>query len=216
MKSVFPLFSAAFAVLVLAGCAASQQAVVDRQHAVIDSLHVVNDRMGRELLVLQDSLQFYDDIESGYYYREKNDLLDRIEKLEYDLGVCRDGGRTVATLLADELFEPASATLTPRGAEQLAGLAAQLRDGYEGRAVRIEGHTDSVPVGGRLKEQYPTNWELSAARATAVARHLIETHELPAERVEAAAYGATRPVARNDTAEGRRQNRRVRVAVVMQ
>lgn len=210
MRLAFFLFA-----ILLAGCAPSQRTVVlQQQLAELDSLRAVSSRLERDVATLQDSLQFYDDIESGYYYREKRSLEDRIEKLDFELTVCRDGGQTITTLLVDDLFEPASATLSARGAEHLATLAEALERDYTGQIIRIEGHTDSVPLGGGLKERYPTNWELSAARATAVVRHLTEEHGIPVGQIEAVAYGATRPVARNDTAEGRRLNRRVRIAVV--
>src|SRR5690606_8825501 len=154
----------------------------------LDSLRLVAHQLNAQVVALRDSIQFYDDIDSGYYYREKNALLNQIEKLDYLLTVSNEGGLTVATLLADELFEPASATLTARGAERLAGVAAQLKEDYNEHRIRIEGHTDSVPPGGKLKERFPTNWELSAARALTVVRHLVEVEQLPADRVEAVAF----------------------------
>lgn len=203
------------ATLLLAGCAGAPEVLFSRQQqAELDSLRIVSRELHTQVLALQDSLQFVDDIDTGYYYREKRTLENEVERLDFELGLCREGGRTVATLLADELFAPASATLTDAGRARLAELAADLRGDFDGQLIRIEGHTDSVPLGGKLKEQYPTNWELSAARATAVVRHLTEELEVPAGQVEAVAFGASQPVARNDTAEGRRLNRRVRIAAI--
>lgn len=71
--------------------------------------------------------------------------------------------------------------------------------------VRVEGHTDSLPINTPL---FPSNWELSTARATRVVRYLVE-HGIPASRLSAAGYADMRPVASNATAEGRAQNRRV-------
>lgn len=76
-----------------------------------------------------------------------------------------------------------------------------------GRPVRIEGHTDTVPIN---TVQFPSNWELSAARAIAVARHLV-TRGLPPERVIAAGHGEHKPIADNATAAGRELNRRVEI-----
>ena len=77
--------------------------------------------------------------------------------------------------------------------------------------VRVEGHTDSIPVGTSL---YETNWELSSARATSVLRFLVEEAGLPAERVFAAGYGEFRPEATNATPEGRALNRRADIVIL--
>lgn len=211
MRYVFLLLLGA----VLASGCSSQRALVARQAHQIDSLRAANYTLREQALALQDSLIFFDDIDSGYYYRERRTLEDEINRLTYDLSVCRDGGRTLDVLPADALFEPGTATLTPAGAARLDALAGELQTQYTGHVVRVEGHTDSVPLGPSLADRYPSNWELSAARATTVVRYLIEQHELPSGQIEAVGYGATRPVARNDSAEGRRQNRRVRISVLL-
>jgi len=77
--------------------------------------------------------------------------------------------------------------------------------------VRIEGHTDSRPINTL---RFPTNWELSTARATAVIRHFVEGHGLDPERLSAAGYGEYRPIADNTTPEGRQQNRRVDIVIL--
>lgn len=72
--------------------------------------------------------------------------------------------------------------------------------------MRIEGHTDNVPI---RTPRYPSNWELSTARAVNVLRYFTEQENLHASRFSAVGYGDTQPVASNDTAEGRAKNRRV-------
>lgn len=202
----------ALALLLLTGCAAQKQLIAD-QDAAIDSLMALNERYRAQIEMLEDSLQFYDDIDSGAYHRQLRQLGDRINKLEYDVAVSQDGGSTVAVLLAETLFEPASATLTEAGQEQLAGLVDTLAGPLARRPIRVEGHSDNIPIGASLAETYPSNWELSAARAAAVVRYFLEEHDLPAERFEVVGLGPTRPVATNASAAGRRQNRRVRIAV---
>lgn len=206
--SILPL-----ATLLLAGCA-GQRTLIEEQATRLDSLRAENVRLEERVGALQDTLQFYDDIDTGRYYRDRRVLTQEIEKLEYGISVCRDGGLTIETLLADELFVPGTADLTPAGTGKLASLAEDLLDRFEGRVIRVEGHTDSVPVGPSLAERYPSNWELSAARATTVVRYLVEEGGLPAGQIEAVGYAATRPTARNDSAEGRRLNRRVRIAAM--
>lgn len=205
-------------VAVLAGCGSSarvaQQEAIARQQAALDSLRTLTTALRAENRTLADSLGFYDDIDSGQYYRDRRALMDRIERLNYELAVAGDGGLTLAVLPTDALFEPASATLHDAGRARLAELAAELEDAYPGRAYRIEGHSDSVPVGASLKDRYPSNWELSAARAAAVVRYLVEAHAIGEDRFEVVSYGASRPTATNATAAGRAANRRIRVAVL--
>lgn len=77
--------------------------------------------------------------------------------------------------------------------------------------IRVEGHTDNVPIN---TERYPSNWELSTARATVVVRYFIERGFLPPGRLSAAGYGEFKPVASNENEEGRRRNRRVDVVIL--
>ena len=199
--------------LLIVGCASQNPALLARQAVELDSMYASNRTLQSELTVLRDSIQFYDDIDSGQYYRDRRILEQRIEQLVYELSVCRDGGRTLEVLSVDEIFRPASAELTPAGTAALASLADTLR-AYVGHQIRVEGHSDGTPVGKNLQETYPSNWELSAARAAAVVRFLVEQHSIPAGQIEVVSYGSTRPVARNDSAQGRRQNRRIRLAIV--
>jgi len=79
--------------------------------------------------------------------------------------------------------------------------------------VRIEGHTDNVPIGPELKTKFPTNWELSTGRATNVTRYLLETLNFPPGRISSAGYGKYQSVVDNDTEEHRAMNRRVDIVV---
>src|SRR5208283_3722839 len=77
--------------------------------------------------------------------------------------------------------------------------------------VRIEGHTDTVPI---HTSQFASNWELSTARATELVKILIEQHGIAAERLSAAGYAEFHPVASNSTSKGRQLNRRVDVVIL--
>lgn len=115
----------------------------------------------------------------------------------------------VVTVVSDTvLFDPGQADLRAEGAELLGRLAAAL--GPLPNRLSVEGHTDNVPISGR----YPSNWELSTARATTVLRQLIERHGIAPSRLQAAGYAAGRPVAGNETPEGRAANRRVELVVL--
>jgi chemotaxis protein MotB len=78
----------------------------------------------------------------------------------------------------------------------------------------VEGHTDNVSVGSALKNRFPSNWELATARAAAVVRFLHEAAGLEPERLSATGYSYFKPIASNDTEEGRSQNRRIEVILV--
>jgi chemotaxis protein MotB len=81
------------------------------------------------------------------------------------------------------------------------------------KSIRIEGHTDNVRIKGKLAKQYPTNWELSAARAINVTKYLQE-QELDPTLLSATAFGEYKPVANNDTPEGRAKNRRIAIILL--
>jgi chemotaxis protein MotB len=74
----------------------------------------------------------------------------------------------------------------------------------------VEGYTDDRKIKEEYQEQYPSNWELGAFRSCAVVRYMTNQLDIPAERCAAVSYGPFRPVADNDSPEGRAQNRRVR------
>jgi chemotaxis protein MotB len=113
--------------------------------------------------------------------------------------------------MVDEiLFDSGEATLKPRGIEVLKKVGAALKK-VKGRPIEVQGHTDNVQIVGALAHQYPTNWELSAARSINVARFLQEQAGIDPTRLSAVAYSEYRPRASNDTDEGRRQNRRIEI-----
>jgi chemotaxis protein MotB len=126
-----------------------------------------------------------------------------------EIVVSQDEDRIVIRLADNLLFPPASADIRSSALPLLAIVASALL-GVD-QEIRVEGHTDNVPVN---TERYPSNWELSSARATAVLRYLAETGEVPAGRVFAAGYGEFRPVATNLTPEGRGVNRRADIVVL--
>jgi chemotaxis protein MotB len=82
------------------------------------------------------------------------------------------------------------------------------------RRIQVEGHTDNVPILSDLKNRYPTNWELSTARATEVVRYLQEHGGLDARLLSATGYGQFQPVASNDTDEGKHKNRRIEIVLL--
>lgn len=209
-----PLLTAAVCLALLSGCTSSSQPLRPVSTAAPDSLRAENARLRDQNRALRDSLEFHQDLESGQYYRDLRALEDRLNRLSYEVRLLRDGGLTVTTLSTDSLFEPGGATLSTAGTDRLEALARQLQSTYPDRTVRVEGHADDRALSDAMQEQFPSNWELSSARATAVVRRLIDLTDLDRSQFVAVGYGAARPRASNDTAMGRRRNRRVRVAVL--
>jgi flagellar motor protein MotB len=118
----------------------------------------------------------------------------------------RDG--IVISLSGNVLFDSGRADLRPEGLDLLDALVGRLSE--MPNEIRVEGHTDNVPIATPL---YPSNWELSSARSTTVARYLSE-HGVQPARLVAAGFGENRPVVPNDTREGRARNRRVDIVIV--
>ena len=109
-------------------------------------------------------------------------------------------------------FDSGRATLKPGGKQVLKKVADAIQ-AYENKLIRVVGYTDNVPVAKALQGKYPTNWELSVARATTVVRFLQDAG-IPPERMVASGRGEYSPVASNDTAEGRQKNRRIEIMLI--
>jgi len=121
-------------------------------------------------------------------------------------------GKLTVNMLAQILFDSGRADVKPEGKAVLERVAKILKT-VEGKDIRVEGHTDNRPISGRLQETFPSNWELSTARATNVV-HFLQAQGLPGEKLSAAGFGPYRPLAGNDTEEERARNRRIQIVLV--
>lgn len=121
-------------------------------------------------------------------------------------------GKLTVNMVDSVLFDSGKAEVKPEGLVVLQKVVDILKS-VKDKAVRIEGHTDNVQIVGLLAKRYPTNWELSAARAINVTRYLQQQGLDPA-LLAAVAYGEFKPVAGNDTDEGRAKNRRIEIVLV--
>lgn len=118
------------------------------------------------------------------------------------------GGDSVSMELAGStLFRPGQVELSEQGKEALKQVAESIK-AMGDKLIRVEGHTDNVPV-RRRKDMYETNWEVSMARAINVVRYLVDEVGIPPERLEAVGMSQYHPIADNSTAEGREKNRRI-------
>lgn len=140
------------------------------------------------------------------------DLSKEVEKGQLQVRQYKD---MLTVDLAEQIFfDSGRATLKAGGKEVLKKVGAALK-GYQDKIIRVVGYTDNVPVAKPLQGKFPTNWELSVARATNVVRFLQDVG-VPPERMVASGRGEYDPVASNDTPEGRQKNRRIEIMLIDQ
>lgn len=179
----------------------------------VGRLHLLISRRGDEYRVLQERLDALAQVEQEI--RERNriyeDMVRRFQSLidggQLSVDIVR--GRMVIQLPQDILFRSGSAALSADGVNTLREVGKVLA-GLEDRHFQVEGHTDNVPIS---TERFPSNWELSSARAVSVIRVLLDAG-VPPNHLSGAAYGEYQPVAPNDTPEGRRLNRRIEIVML--
>ncbi len=138
-------------------------------------------------------------------------IMEKFDKLGEDKLVSTELNERglVIHIMESALFKIGSAELEPKAKMTLDIINEQLR-GVRNH-IRVEGHTDNIPIN---TEKYPSNWELSSARATEVVRYFVENHGIEPDRISALGYGEYRPIKPNNSPENRAQNRRVDVVVL--
>ncbi len=114
------------------------------------------------------------------------------------------------TLLSEVLFGSGKASLTAEGKKVLSQTARSIRKRYPNSVIEVHGHTDNVPI---RYSKFQSNWDLSCARALSVVYHLIERESFDPVSMMAAGLADTRPVAGNDSSQGRRKNRRAEIII---
>jgi len=139
-----------------------------------------------------------------------DELKDEIKEGQIEVTQLRD--KLSLSLVEKVLFDSGSAMIKTNGKKVLTRVAEILHNVTD-KQVRIEGHTDNVPIGPKIIDQFPSNWELSTTRATNVVKFLIE-QGLDPQLVSASGYSEYRPVASNDTDEGRSRNRRIEIVLI--
>jgi len=115
------------------------------------------------------------------------------------------------TMVNEILFPEGGYRLSTKGEQTLAKIAPTLSN-LPGQQIIVQGFTDNVPIGGELRSRFPSNLELSSARADDVARYLT-SKGVPQGTISAQGFGETRPVASNDTPQGKAKNRRVEIVI---
>ena len=198
-----------------AGLREESAALDEKNHQV----ELDNERLKEHVAYLTERL----DDEVAKVSREKEEEMARMrathDEMVKTLQKEIEQGQIQVTQLADRLslnivdkilFPSGEDQITDAGKEVLkrvGGVLAQVKD----KTIRIEGHTDNVPTGKPLRQRFPTNWELSTARATNVVRFLQDEAHIDPTSLEAVGRGEYRPIASNKTAAGRSQNRRIEI-----
>ena len=144
---------------------------------------------------------------SSQYETLARSLKDEIKSGKIELSELR--GRMVVKMKDKILFSSGSTTINKEGIAALNKVADALK-GVEGKIIRVEGHTDNVPVDP--KGPFPSNWELSTTRALAVVK-LLQEQGVPPDRLSAAGYGEFQPIASNKANPGRSLNRRIEIVL---
>ena len=147
----------------------------------------------------------------GTYENLLENMKSEIEKGKITITQLR--GKLKVNMLDEILFDSGETTIKPQGIEVLKRVGNILLN-VKDKAINIEGHTDNVPIGAELSKKYPTNWELSVVRATNVARYLQEKSGINPSLLSATGYGEYKPVASNETEEGKAKNRRIEIVLV--
>ncbi|UCG07325.1 MAG: flagellar motor protein MotB [Desulfobacterales bacterium] len=156
--------------------------------------------------VLPESADIIDNQSELAKIFEELEVLIMQANLENDISISLSPKGLVMRLADHALFDLAVADLSREAIPLLDKIGAIIaKTSY---LVRIEGHTDNLPI---HTQRFPSNWELSAARAVNVLRYFIENHQVPSQRLSAVGFGEYQPLVSNDTIEHRARNRRVEI-----
>ncbi len=137
----------------------------------------------------------------------------RNELQSKDITISELQGKLTVNILDRILFDSGEAVLKAEGEKILQQIANVLKQ-YPNRQIHVIGHTDNVPIKALARNRFPSNWELSTARANAAVRFLSESGGVDPRRLGAVGYGEFHPIADNSTAEGRAKNRRIALVVL--
>ena len=209
---------------------------VTQQQAALSNAEQELDRLRQEQTALQTALQQQEERDQKALAAEKIRLereraakeegSQRLAKTQEELSQALQSeitkGEALVQPVADRLvmimidrvlFDSGSSRIKPDGLKVLKRISEVLKT-VPDKHIHVEGHTDNVPMASRFRERYPTNWEFSTARATSVVRYLIEQGGLNREQVSASGHADTKPIAANDTEEGRAANRRIEITLI--
>jgi len=168
---------------------------------------IANTGSGQKAVPVPEAKRDAEQLRKKLRKRLQSFLMDRPDYTN-SVSIESEGTRLVVRLSAARFFDPNHAAIRPEMIPVLDVIAGELAGAK--LPVRVEGHTDDSPTGNR---RYRDNWELSSSRAAAVVSYVQRAHDIPGKLLSAAGHGATRPLASNDTPQGREANRRIEMVV---
>lgn len=194
----------------------SLQRISELRQKIVD-LEAQNERLKKEISGLQEEIvriQKAKEEEVLTTSKTYEQLLDKMknEISQGQVTISELKGKLTVNMVDAILFDSGRAEVKEDGLAVLRKVVDILKTVTD-KSIRIEGHTDNVPIRGQLAARYPTNWELSAARAINVTRYLQEQGIAP-QILGAVAYGEFKPVVANDSEEGKARNRRIEIILV--
>ncbi len=207
----------------LADCAKQRDELAVQAEACrnqVKNLTEQNESLGREKQTLQSEVSELKAEAAKVAVLEKatatyEELQQKLEKEIQDgkIRLKEMKNRLTVTMVDKILFSSGSAEINKDGRLVLDKVTSILK-GIKDKRIQVEGHTDNVRIYSAIKERYPTNWELSTARATQVVRYLQEHGGLDPQKLSATGYAEYQPVATNDTDEGKAMNRRIEIVLL--
>jgi chemotaxis protein MotB len=174
----------------------------------VDELAELNKELSRNTEKLEAAKEALEKKSSEYESLAKS-LKEEIKTGKIELSELK--GRMVVKMKDKILFSSGSTKLNKEGQEAREKVAQALKD-VEGKLIRVEGHTDNVPLPADGKTEFASNWELSTTRALVVVK-LLQEQGVPPTMLSALGYGEYQPIASNQTAEGRSLNRRIEIVL---
>ena len=202
-RSIQKSFIIAISGLLLCGCVS--KAVYDEKQEGLTACQSSLQQCG-------DRLQNMTDIAAELHTQEiELRKMLRKEILAQDIVIERLKDRLSVRMLDRVLFDTGSTLILSRGESVLNKIGSSIKD--KDYLIRVEGHTDNLPVSDELKSKFFSNWELSCARAASVVRYLEHGIKIDPRRLEAVGYSKYRPIVANDTKQKRQINRRVEIVI---
>ncbi len=176
----------------------------------VAELKTENSKLNDEVTELQKAKEEKVKEVSGTYELLLSNMKNEIAQGQVTISELK--GKLTVNMEAAILFDSGKADVKQEGLEILSKMVETLKN-VSDKAIRIEGHTDVVQITGALTRIFPTNWELSAARAINVTKFL-QQQGIDPRNLSAAAFAEHKPVADNSTKEGRAKNRRIEITLV--
>jgi len=187
----------------------SEQAACETTRAALDAkLTAANQELSVFRQAAESRQQKLDELQ-----KQEEHLRERLsqELTDKNVEISQLKGQLTVRMLDKIVFRSGSADILPEGMAVLDKLAEAVKDSTD--TIRVEGHTDDTPISDRLKAKYPTNWELSAARAASVARYFETKHFINPKRLESLGFSMYHPLAPNDSQDNKQRNRRVEIVL---